>query len=646
MKNKPQPKKTAQTTHIDPTGSGITSASPPLYVIATILAAITFVIYLPALQHGFIVNWDDNIYVLDNKNIQSLSLDFLRWALIDYKTNLWHPLSWISHAIDYAIWELNPFGHHLTSIILHAVNTGVVVFLTSRLLTACTSEKASGAHHSHRTILLASAVTGLLFGIHPLHVESVAWVTERKDLLYSLFYMLSVMSYMRYAEEQKSEYALKYFFLSRHYQVSLLLCALSLSSKPMAVTLPVVLLLLDWYPLYRMEQRKDITVLILEKLPFFLLSAMVSVVTVMSQKVNAGLMPLNVTPLFSRLLLAMKSLMLYLFHTIAPSNLLPLYSYPKNISLLKPEYAFALALVAVLSILCIMFISRRYYLAVWLFFVISLLPVLGLIQAGYQSMADRFVYLPVLGPFLLIGSGIGYLWGNDDTARKHHVLQRAGIAVAVIACSASLLWLTCQQIGVWKNAIVMWSYLVEKDPGNMPKLLDYRASAFEKIGQPDKALEDYATALKIEPKNDKLYFNRATNYLHQGKYDQAILDYSTVISLVPREADAYINRGNTYLRKGDLENAIKDMNKAIELNPAFSASYVNRGNALSKKGESVNALADLNKALSLNPDLATVYIVRGKLNMQLGNFEQGLQDFKTACKKGLEEGCRKTIFPF
>lgn len=629
--------------------SGLRNDRTVLYIAAAIIVCVTFALYLPSLQHGFLANWDDDRYVVDNVHIRSLNFDFFRWAFLDYKTNLWHPIAWISHAVDYAIWGMNPFGHHLTSIVLHAVNTGVVVFLAAKLMnTAGMSKDATGWETAtgRRNVLLASVVTGLLFGIHPLHVESVAWVTERKDLLYSLFYMLSIMYYIRSEEELPSEDSQHNFLLNRNYLFSLLLFFLSLCSKPMAVTLPALLLLLDWYPLQRMDDKKNIVPLLLEKLPFLLLTAMVSVITVVSQKDIGGLKSLSEAPPLLRLLLGVKSLMLYIFNTIAPVNLLPLYPYPKDLSLFKLEYAAAVLFVVAVSAACLLFKKKRYLLAIWLFFVLCLLPVLGLLQTGVQAMADRFVYLPVMGPFLLVGLGISHIWSKTDDLKVFRRSIQATVIALVIASAISLSLITNRQIGVWKNAIVMWSFLIDKDSGRDPSLYIYRATALEKSGQQEKALDDYSRVLIIDPKSDRAYFNRGTNYLQQGKFDLAIEDYTTVIKLVPQEADAYNNRGNAYLRKGNVEQAIKDISVAIEKKPSFYPSYVNRSNAFAHKGELDKAIQDVSKAISLNPELLDMYVVRGNLNMKTGNFEQGMQDYKTACEKGSQEGCRKAIFPF
>lgn len=638
--------------------SGQTKNNPPsrlrnidrIWILAVAIAVISFLIYLPALHNKFLVDWDEDIYILNNVNIRSLNLDFFRWALLDYKTNLWHPVTWISHAVDYALWKLNPFGHHLSSIVLHAVNAGIVVLLVARLIRFAkevTPEHGSTNPQYQRMVLIASAVTGLLFGIHPLHVESVAWVTERKDLLYALFYMVSIIYYLRYVTEHATDLARQNFLLSRHYQLSLVLFLLSLASKPMAVTLPVVLLLLDWYPLQRLRNRTALWPLLLEKLPYFLLCVAVSAITLLAQQQIGGLKSLkSASPLF-RILLAMKSLMLYMVDIVAPVNLLPVHFYPKDHSIWKVEFAIAAGLIAAVAAVCIVFRKRKVIPASLLFFVISLFPVLGLAQAGVQSRADRFLYLAVLGPFLLIGLYIANLWSESDKLTHLRLPMRTALMVLILTGSLLLAHTTIRQIDIWKDSITFWSHAIANSKAPESDLYIFRGGAYEKSGLFDNALTDYAKAIEIYPRNSIAYFNRGVHYMNRGLFDSAIDDFGTAMKLTPSDMDIYINRGNAYLKRGDSRQAIKDYTYVIERKPNSAAvAHINRSKAYASTGEYDKAIQDLTTALSLDQKLISLYVVRGNLNMLAGNFEQGMQDFQTACSKGSEEGCRKTSFPF
>ncbi|HZV80794.1 MAG TPA: tetratricopeptide repeat protein [Geobacteraceae bacterium] len=618
---------------------------------ALIAALLALVVYLPALQNGFLSNWDDNRYILDNTHIQSMGGKFFRWACLDYKTNLWHPLSWISHAVDYAIWGLNPFGHHLTNIILHALNTGIVVLFTSSLLSVAGSTRiAPGtdvATPGRHGVMITSVVTGVLFAVHPIHVESVAWVTERKDLLYSLFYMLSIMCYCRYVRALPAEVApYRGFLLNGTYHASLLLFFLALASKPMAVTMPFVLLVFDWYPLRRMVKRSDLAGVIVEKLPFFLLSAIVSLVTVIAQRDIGGLKSINDATPALRVLLAVKSLALYLLHLIFPLNLSPLYPYPKDPSLFKAEYLAALLFMAVITAGCIRYRKKHpVFLAVLFVFVASLLPVLGLLQAGVQAMADRFMYLACLGPLLLIGLGASWLWQRLDAAAGHGQKRMAVIGLALVA-GCSLSYLTIRQIAVWKNAVTLWSAVIDKSPERFTDLYLYRGEALEHAGQPDRALQDYATAISLDANDYNAYVHHGTILLNKGELDPAIEDFNRAIAVSPDAVDAYNNRGNAYRKKGNLERALQEYDTAIAKKPGFYLTYVNRASAFVEKGEVHKAIADLTKVLSLEPELAKIYSTRGGLRMLVGNVDQALEDYNKACSLGFEEACRKEMFPF
>src|SRR5512139_1367135 len=246
------------------------------FLLAVSVSIISFFIYLSALQNQFI-HWDDDRYIFENPHIRSLGPAFFKWAFFDFYAGNWHPLTWISHALDYAVWGLSPMGHHLTNNILHAVNTFLVVLLTVRLLEVLKERReAEGAHTflDDRGISIAGGVTGLLFGLHPLHVESVAWVSERKDLLCALFFLLSIMTYMSYVSDRNN----------RSYVLSLVFFILALMSKPMAVSLPIVLLILDWYPFERFGSLDTFRKVLIEKIPFIALSFASAVLTVLAQE--------------------------------------------------------------------------------------------------------------------------------------------------------------------------------------------------------------------------------------------------------------------------------------------------------------------------------------------------------------------------
>ncbi len=364
------------------------------YALAGLISLTTFVVYLSSLQNAFVL-WDDEYYVLENPHIRSFDLNFFKWAFFDFYAANWHPLTWISHALDYAVWGLDPMGHHLTNNILHAVNTFLVVLLVVRLLASRQADKLTsspgtsvsaeppGADNSRFTIhdsrfaLIAAGVTGLLFGLHPIHVESVAWVAERKDLLCALFYLLCIMEYARYADSttppspsylfspaNPPECGKKKWQRRWRYLSALSFFILALLSKPMAVTLPFVLLILDWYPLQRIISLRTFKTAFIEKLPFIALSISSSILTILAQKAGGTIATIEAIPLSTRMLVAAKSLVAYIWKMIVPVHLLPYYPYPKDAALFSVDYISAIALTVAISAVCIVMAKKQKLLPV------------------------------------------------------------------------------------------------------------------------------------------------------------------------------------------------------------------------------------------------------------------------------------------
>ncbi len=511
--------------------------------IAFLIATVAILVYLPALQNGF-VNWDDEAYVVDNIHIRSLDLSFLRWAFFGFSASNWHPLTWISHAVDYALWGLNPFGHHLTSVILHGLNTFLVVFLTMKLLSKVRQSR----------VLLPAAITGLLFGIHPIHVESVAWVSERKDVLYAFFYLLGLLSYVRYVETVKAKDSKKEIpgtYFNYRYLVTLTLFTFSLMSKPMAITLPVVLLILDWYPLGRFRARRNLKIIVLEKIPFFILSLFSGIVTLMAQNSeNSYAASLRELPISTRIPVAFKAIFMYIKSFLIPLNLIPLYRYPKNVSLWSPSYFIPIVLLIGVTTMCIFSIKKRkYLLAAWLFYIVSLLPVLGLIQVGRQSMADRYVYLALLGPAMLVGLIVGHVYERIHRQHNYKRLLQMALFVCFTAILGGLASATMKQIGIWKDGVTLWTYEVKAEP-QFPEAYQRRANALRKQGSFVEAITDYTKAISLDPFSEPNYYDdRGICFANLRLFKEALQDFDTAIYMNPNEPIYRTNR----------ENALRDM---------------------------------------------------------------------------------------
>lgn len=555
-------------------------------MLAGAVSLATFLIYLASLWNNFVL-WDDDWYVFENPHIRSFDLTFLKWAFFDFYSGNWHPLTWISHAMDCAIWGLNPLGHHLTNNILHAANTFLVVLLTMRLIKIYRERRSVAGKPlfpDDRTISIIGGVTGLLFGLHPLHVESVAWVSERKDLLCAMFFLLSIMMYVRYymyatslqSAKGKGQGAKSAFATAPGALLSALcFFILALLSKPMAITLPAVLFILDWYPLSRIQTFKSFWKVFIEKIPFIVLGLISSVLTVFAQKAGGALSTVVMTfePLSSRAALAAKSLLSYLWMMILPLDLIPLYPYPMNISPLSLEYLLPVVFVIAITITCVIFAKKqKLWLAVWSYYVITLLPVLGLVPVGIQSMADRYTYLPSLGPFLIVGLLASWVARRVSDKKNGKPIIRVVSAAIAFLILVTMTYLTFEQIRIWKDSITMWGHVIEVEPAKVPLAYGNRGVSFAEIGDLNRALEDYNRAIALDPFYTGIYYERGLVLAKMHKFEKAISDYDKAITLdesgaksdVARE-DYFLHRGLAYLELARTEIAIADFKQACHL---------------------------------------------------------------------------------
>ena len=564
-------------------------------ILAFLVFIITVLVFLPALQNGF-VNWDDNDYVYDNPHIRSVGLSFFKWAFTSFDVSNWQPLTWISHALDYAVWGLDPMGHHLTSIIMHALNAFLVVMLVMRLVYMVRGKERDNLP------LAAGVITGLLFGLHPLHVESVAWVSERKDLLCAFFFLLSMLSYLRYAAHPQSSSTMP----KKDYMLCLLFFGLALMSKPMAVTLPVVLVILDIYPIGRLSLKRDFSAnirVLAEKVPFLCLSLASSIITVAAQQASNAITSFESVALTSRVLTAFNALIFYLYKMVWPAELAPLYPSPAEVSFFSLAYSGTFILVVCITAGCILTRKKQKVVsAAWAYYVVTLLPVLGIIQVGSQAAADRYTYLPALGPMLLAGLGVLWLW--KKAASSH--IKRTFVAGFVILVLTGLSIMTSVQIAFWKDSISLWN----RELSLYTSVIAYknRGNAYLSSGKYQEAIEDYNKAIELYPEYTMVYLNRGVTYLQLGKYREAMEDYNKAIELDPTNPFVYNNRGNIYLSLAGYQEAIADYSKAIELYPEYITAYLNRGICYRKMGDVNKANENFKFAARLGDRMAQEYL--------------------------------------
>jgi protein O-mannosyl-transferase len=612
-----------------------------LYIFAAVVSLTTISVYLPALKNGF-VNWDDDQYIYNNPHILLFNFNLLRWSFTEFYASNWHPLTWLSHALDYKLWGFNPYGHHLTSVIFHSLNTFLVVILTGRLLkNAGTASiiKNQKTFLNNKGILAASSVTGLLFGVHPLHVESVAWISERKDLLYSFFYLLSILSYMRYTEKKGAtnrQAASVYIFSDKFYITALGLFILSIMSKPMAITIPFVFLIIDWFQTERMT-KDGLGYILLEKLPFFVFCLISGVITVSAQKAGSAVETLRAIPLDKRTIVAFKSLATYIQKMLVPEGLIPFYRHPQKVSALVPEYLVPILLVTGISLACVITAKKHKLLpSLWAYYVITLLPVIGLVQVGNQAMADRYTYLPSLGPFLLAGIGAAFLMEKSDSLSNKYKFIKFVPLVPVIFTTGILSLITIKQIHVWENSLTLWSHEIKFDPIS-PRAYYFLADANAKAGMTDEALEKYTEAIRLslalyDEIASRSYSGRAVIYEKKGLDKNAIDDYTHAIRLSGRRNDRYFYfRGNLYMKNNQYENALQDFTQAINSMPVQEPAYYNnRGAVYANLKRFDEAVSDFNSAVLLSPSSPLLYRNRGNAYKDIGRIEEANKDFATA----------------
>lgn len=598
-----------------------------IFGISFFIALITFIVYLPALQNGF-VNWDDYTYVYKNQNIRSLDLAFLKWSLTATVGKLWHPLTLVSLAWDYALWGLNPIGYHLTNILLHTLNTFLVFILITRLMEQSSPKKAILLNKG----LVAAVITAILFGIHPLHVESVVWISERKDVLSAFFFLTSLLTYLKYTSCKGSK---KNLF----YGVCLLLFIMALLSKPMAITLPIVLLILDFYPLKRLEIDgiRNARWVVVEKLPFFVLSILVALITIWISHSEDILMTLEKYPITNRILITFWAYIFYLSKMIMPLNLAPLYPLPLKPNFFTIEYAGSVILLSLLTFVCIRSLLRRgrLFFTVWMYYIVLLIPVIGIVKVGKQAAADHYTYLASLGPFFLAGLGTGYLL--ERYSGKRYKLAIIGILAFI---SLFLTETTLRQISVWKDSITLWSHEIRLFPDTTETAYANRGNAYYELGNYQQAITDYEKAIEINPKYLLAYYNRGNTYYELGNYAFAINDYNHILKfgkINPKNAVVYNARGNAYKNAGDFRQAINDYNTAIGLNYEYAIAYYSRGNTYYLMGDYQQAERDYNTAIKFDPWNAITYYELGMVYSQLGNNNKAFISYKKAAGLGLKE---------
>ena len=573
-----------------------------LLLIYSALALTTLAVFWQVHNCDF-VNYDDNLYVTQNWHVKTgLTRDNIVWAFTTGHASNWHPLTWLSHMLDCQLFGVDPAWHHFTNLLLHIANT-LLLFAVLKRMTAA---------------FWRSAFVAAVFALHPLHVESVAWIAERKDVLSTLFWFLTMIAYVSYVRRPGAG----------RYLLTLLVFSLGLMAKPMLVTLPFVLLLLDYWPLERLQLGRDADrrlwfQLVREKVPFFVLSAASSAITFLVQQKGGAVSKLDMIPLAVRFGNAFISYVRYVGKMFWPDRLAVLYPYPADMAFFWPMVS-VLVLLAV-SILVIRLAPKHKYLLVgWLWYLGTLFPVIGLVQVGSQAFADRYTYIPLIGLFIIVG------WGLSDLLSKW---QYRKITLGILAGIVLIAMLVCTRIQVryWQNSLTLFGHALDVTENNSGM---HKAMGLSLVsrGKFNEAVSHCRQAVQIKPNSARLHKSLGVTLAAQRKFEEAISSYRQALQLKPNYAEVYNYLGDALQSQGRLDEAVNSYSQALQLKPNYAEAHNNLSVALQLKGQSNEAIAHLRRALEAEPYYAEAYCNLGVVLAAQGKLDEAVSCYRRAVR--------------
>lgn len=579
-------------------------------ILCLVLAVITLAVFGQTVRFDF-VNFDDNCYVYDNSTVTNgLTLHGINSAFTQPKFDNWVPLTTLSHMVDYQFYGLDAGGHHLTNLLLHICSV-ILLFLVLRQMTGA---------------LWRSAFVAVIFAVQPLHVESVAWISERKDTLSGLFFMLVLLAYVHYVRRPDS--------LPR-YLLVLFLFALGLLSKPMLVTLPFVLLLLDYWPLNRFAAAPTVELepikwlnrlsvparLIVEKIPLLVLVLACSIMTTLAEKHSIQTVTTFSLPL--RVENAMISYVTFLWQLFYPVGLAPFYPYPANPDLLWKALVAALVLTTISAAVFFWRRERPYLIVGWLWYLGMLAPVIGIfVQEGAQQRADRHTYLPLIG----LGLMLAWLAVDVFAGWRNRRSLLGGLAAVATGGWMSLAWM---QTAYWKNSEALWTHTLSVTSNNVVACNNLGDALVQKK-EFDAAIRQFQLALAINTNSAQAYNNLGNALTQKGIVDEAIVDYQKALSLSPDDADICYNLGIALLQKDRSDEAIIQFQKVLASNPDFAQAHFNLGNCLLQKGEVDEATGQFQSALEINPGYAQAHDGLGNALLRKGRVDDAIIEYQRA----------------
>ena len=595
------------------------------WLAPTVVALATCATFLPVLWNQF-VNWDDYENLVSNPNYRGLGWSQIRWMFTTFHMGHYQPLSWVTLAIDYLLWGLNPLGYHLTNLIIHTANAIFVYFISRQLLSTALS--IANDKESWR-LSLSAAFAALLFAIHPLRVESVAWATERRDVLSGCFFLWAIYCYLRAALSPQ--------ILSRRRWLwtAVVIYSLSLFSKATAMTLPAVLLLLDFYPLRRLQGgpinwfRPQLRSVLWEKVPFLVLAIVFAAIALLAQHSIGALKPLPQYDATSRVAQAFYGVIFYLWKALLPTRLSPLYELPYD-----PEpwfKVFLLAAVGAVAISLAVYFLRRQWpalLACWLYYIVMLAPVLGIAQAGPQLVADRYSYLPCLSWALPVAGGLFFYWPASADPQAHRRRLVTAFVMGIVAVFV-LGFLTWTQIGVWRDTRTLWERVLTITPES--SIAHYNlGKTLETEGRVEQAIELYSRAVTLNPGYADAHHNLARLLARRGQQDQAVEHYRRALEIQPNDADTHNNLGLLLAIRGDIKSSLEELHTAVQIDPKHARAYFNMARIFARRGDLEKAVGNYQQALKLDPNEVEIELGLGNVLARQGKLEAATMHFQQA----------------
>ena len=584
-----------------------------LKMMISLLLILAIIIAYGQVKNFDFVGYDDQEYITENSHVQKgLTVESIIWAFTSFHSANWHPLTWLSHMLDCELYRLNPMGHHWTNLMFHMVNT-ILLFIVLELMTGA---------------IWRSAFVAALFALHPLHVESVAWVSERKDVLSTFFGLLMIFSYYRYVKISSL----------KNYLLVIIFFSLGLMSKPMLVTFPFVLLLLDFWPLKRFHYKNDYLFqsertthygskgnyrLILEKVPLFIPVVISCVLTFFAQKSEGAVQALLSLSLKNRIENALVSYVNYILKMFWPSKLAVFYPHPGDTFPAWQIFGAAL-LISCACFLAIRAAKKYPYIVIGLFWYLgTLVPVIGLVQVGEQAMADRYTYIPLIGLFIIVA------WGVLDLFRKWHY-QKIYLSVFAMIILSAFTARTFFQISHWKNGVTLFEHAIKVTENNH-KAHNNLATSLDSLDL-DRAISHFKEALRIHPKYVIALNNLGIALYNKGNYDEAVLYFNKLLDIKPKKTDTRMNLANVLFIQGKSDEAVSHYNEIIKTDSENADVHSNLAYVLFTKGKLNEAVFHYKEAIRINPEHEKAHYNIGDIFIKQGKIKEAFTHFAEVIK--------------